>query len=84
MELSNSNAAQNSTVLVSVNNGLLFSGGIGAFNVGSIGGAGNLLLADTGGNPITLVTGGNNANATYSGVISGPAHWFTMAPARWR
>ncbi len=49
MLLANSNAAQNSTVIVSVNNGLLFSPGIGTFNVGSIGGTGNLVLADTGG-----------------------------------
>ena len=70
--LANSNAAQNTTVAVGVNNGLLFSGGIGTFNVGSIGGSGSLALADTGGNPVTLVSGGNNANTTYSGVISGP------------
>ena len=48
--LANSNAAQNTTMGVGVNNGLLFSGGIGTFNVGSIGGSGGLKLADTGGN----------------------------------
>ena len=69
--LANSKAAQNTTVAVSVDNGLLFSSGIGAFNVGSLGGSGNLALADTGGNPVTVVTGGNNASTTYSGVISG-------------
>ncbi len=69
--LSNSNAAQNTTLAVGVNNGLLFSGGIGAFNVGSIAGSGGLALADAGGNPVTLVSGGNNASTTYSGVISG-------------
>jgi len=69
--LSNANAAQNTTVAVSVDNGLQFSGGIGTFNVGSIGGSGGLALTDTGGNPVVLVTGGNNANTTYSGTISG-------------
>jgi autotransporter-associated beta strand protein len=68
--LSNANAAQNSTVNVGVDNGLLFSGS-GAFNVGSIGGTGNLALNNVSSNPITLVTGGNNAITTYSGVISG-------------
>ncbi len=70
--LANSGAAQNSTVYVNVNNGLQFAPAIGAFDVGAIGGTGNLLLADTGGNPITLVSGGNNASTTYGGVISGP------------
>ena len=70
--LANSNAAQNTTVSVSVNNGLQFSGSIGAFNVASIAGSGNLTLANTGGGAITLVTGGNNASTTYGGVISGP------------
>jgi len=70
--LSNSNAAQNTTVNVNVNNGLLFSPGIGGFNVGTIGGSGALTLADTSGQAIALVTGGNNADTTYSGVISGP------------
>ncbi len=69
--VSNSNAVQNTTVVVGVDNGLLFSGGIGAFNVGSISGSGNVALSDTGGNPVTLVSGGNNANTTYSGLISG-------------
>jgi len=70
--LSNFHAAQNTTIAVGVNNGLLFSGGIGTFDVGAIGGSGGIALKDTGGHPITLVTGGNNANTTYSGVISGP------------
>ena len=72
--LSNSNAAQNTTLAVGVNNGLLFSGGIGTFNVGAIAGSGGLALADSGGNPVTLVSGGNNASTTYSGVISGAGH----------
>ncbi len=71
VQLANSNAAQNTTVAVAVNNGLLFSSG-GTFNVGAIGGNGSLSLADTGANPVTLVAGGNNASTTYGGVISGP------------
>ncbi len=69
--LTNSNAAQGTTVNVTVNNGLQFGTGIGTFNIGALGGAGQLVLADTGGSSITAVTGGNNANTTYSGAISG-------------
>jgi autotransporter-associated beta strand protein len=71
VQLSNANAVQNSTVVLNVNSRLLFSGSIGAFNVGSIAGSGSLALSDTGGNAITLVTGGNNASTTYSGPVSG-------------
>ncbi|MGO9108091.1 MAG: beta strand repeat-containing protein [Thermoguttaceae bacterium] len=71
LDLGNANAVQSSTVLVNVNNGLQFLSSIGSFNVGAIGGSGGLVLADTGGNPIALVTGGNNASTTYSGFISG-------------
>ncbi len=69
--LSNSNAAQNQTVNVAVDNGLQFAGSIGTFNVGSIAGGGALALTDTGGSSVTVVAGGNNASTTYSGVISG-------------
>ena len=70
--LGNPNAAQNATVNVAVDNGLQFAGGIGSYNIGSITGVGALALADTGGSPVTIVTGGNNADTTYSGAISGP------------
>ena len=69
--LANSNAAQNTTVNSSVDNGVQFAPDIGTFNVGSLGGSGNLVLADTGGGAVTVVTGGNNASTTYSGAISG-------------
>ncbi len=70
--LANSNAAQTATVGINVNNGLQFASGIGTFNIGSLGGSGNLVLANTAGGAITVVTGENNANTTCSGVISGP------------
>ncbi len=70
--LANAGAAQNTSVNVAVNNnGLQFAGNIGSFSVGAIAGSGALALADTGGNAVTVVVGGNNANTTYSGVISG-------------
>jgi fibronectin-binding autotransporter adhesin len=69
--LTNSNAAQNTSVNVAVDNGLQFGTGVGTFNIGALGGAGDLVLADTGGNAITAITGGNSATATYSGAISG-------------
>ena len=68
--LANSNAVQNSTVSVNVDNGLQFSPFIGTFNVGSLSGRA-LPLTDTGSGAITLVTGRNNADTTYSGNISG-------------
>ncbi len=71
LELAAANAVPNSTVFVNVNDGLQFSSSIGAFNVGAIGGTGGLVLADTAGKPVALVTGANNANTTYSGLISG-------------
>ena len=36
-----------------------------------LGGAGDLVLADTAGHAITAITGGNSATTTYSGAISG-------------
>ena len=69
--LTNANAAQNTSINVSVDNGLQFAGG-GTFNIGALGGAGDLVLVDTGGNAITAITGGNSTTTTYAGEISGP------------
>ena len=71
LQLSNSNAVQNSTLTVNVNNGVMFSSGIGTFNAGGLAGSGNLVLSDTASNPITLAVGGTNATTTLSGVLSG-------------
>ena len=65
------NAVQNSTVSVNVDNGLGFVPGAGPFNVGALSGAGALALSDSSGGAPLLNVGGNGANATYSGVISG-------------
>ncbi len=69
--LANSNAAQNTAINVAVDNGLQFGAGIGTFYIGALSGAGDLVLADTGGNPITAIAGGNSTKTTYSGEISG-------------
>ncbi len=69
--LTNSNAAQNTAINVAVDNGLQFGTGIGTFNIGALGGAGDIVLADTAGNSITAITGGNSSTTTYDGAISG-------------
>ncbi len=71
LQLANAAAVQNSTVSVNVDNGLQFSSGIGTFNVGGLSGSNALTLSDTGGSPVTLAVGGNNANTTFSGSIGG-------------
>jgi|GEM_PF-1398850 len=71
LRLSNALAAQYSTVTVSVANGLKFGTSIGTFTIGGLSGASNFVLADTGSTAITLQAGGNNANTTYSGIMSG-------------
>ena len=73
ISLNNAGAAQNSTVTVGINNGLLFnsnSGAIATFNVGELAGSGSITLAD-GSYAITLSAGGNGASTTYSGVLGG-------------
>ncbi len=69
--LTNSNAAQNTSVNVAVDNGLQFGTGIGTFNIGALGGAGDIVLSDTAGNSIIAITGGNSSTTTYNGAISG-------------
>ncbi|MGB8352308.1 MAG: autotransporter-associated beta strand repeat-containing protein, partial [Chthoniobacteraceae bacterium] len=72
LQLANASASGTGTVTVNANNGLAFGQGIGTFTLGALAGTGSLVLADTGGNAVTLQVGGNNASTTYSGVISGP------------
>jgi fibronectin-binding autotransporter adhesin len=71
LQLGNANASQNSTVAVNAANGLKFSSGIGTFVLGGLSGAGNEALADTAAAAVTLQVGKNNANTTYSGILSG-------------
>ena len=78
--LGNAAAVVNSTVAVNVANGLGFSPGIGTFNVGGLSGSANFTLTDTtGSGGVNLSVGGNGANTTYSGVMSGSSGSLTMA-----
>ncbi|MBF0479199.1 MAG: autotransporter-associated beta strand repeat-containing protein [Candidatus Omnitrophica bacterium] len=70
LKLNNANALQNSTVTVNHANALTFAPSIGTFTFGGLAGSSNLTLADTGATAITLQAGQNNANTTYSGVMS--------------
>jgi autotransporter-associated beta strand protein len=71
VELSNANAITNGSVALSIDNGLTFNTGIGTFNVGGLSGTSALNLADTGSSPITLSVGGNNADSTFAGTLTG-------------
>ena len=64
-------AAQNSTMVVAVNNGLAFAGGVTAPSIGGLSGNGNVSLQDAAASPVTLSVGSNNASTAYTGVLSG-------------
>ena len=66
--INSAGAANNSTVIVGVNNGLAF--GVNAATIGGLSGSGNIALLN-GTNAVTLTVGGNNLDSTYSGVLSG-------------
>ncbi len=66
--------ATGGTVTVNVNGGLEFGNQSGldeAYWVGALSGTGNFSLVDPHGDSIDLIVGGNNADTTYSGAISG-------------
>ncbi len=69
----NTLALQNSTVNVGVTpaNSVQFTSGLGSATFGSLAGAGNLSLNDTGAAAVSLTAGGNNSTTAYSGVMSG-------------
>lgn len=71
LRLGSENAVSNSTVVISLANGLAFSSGITSFNLGGLAGASNTTLTNLGGAAVTLVVGGNNAGTTYAGILSG-------------
>ncbi len=71
LQLSNSQAAKNSSVTLQSGVSLAFAPGIGSFSVGSLAGSANIVLDDLAGNAVTLQVGNNNASSTYSGVLSG-------------
>ena len=73
LQLNSAQAVQNSTVNVNVNNGLAFGPGVTAPVLGGLAGTGavNLATTDSPSLPVLLTAGGNNANTTYSGTLSG-------------
>ena len=71
LQLAGSSAAMSSSVAVNVTNGLAFAPAIGGFSVGGLSGSANFALLDTSGGSVSLSVGGNSANSTFSGVMSG-------------
>ena len=71
LQLSNANAAQNSTVSIGTSNGVVFTSGIGSFTFGGLAGSSNQALTDQASASVSLTIGNNNGTATYSGVLSG-------------
>jgi fibronectin-binding autotransporter adhesin len=74
IQLANANAALNSTVSVSVANGLTFNtngGTIAVFNLGGLSGSNNASLTDANGFPVNVSIGGNNASTSFTGLLSG-------------
>jgi fibronectin-binding autotransporter adhesin len=61
-----------STFVVSVDGGLKFHSYGAGFHVGGLSGSGKLSLKNSQGGAANLIVGSNNADTTYSGVISGP------------
>jgi fibronectin-binding autotransporter adhesin len=71
IELSHANAATNGNIGLNIANGVVFSSGIGAFNLGGLNGSAALSLADTALSPVNLLVGGNNSGSTFNGALSG-------------
>jgi fibronectin-binding autotransporter adhesin len=75
--LKNALALQNSTLQINTGSTLAFDQSVTAnsngFTLGGLTGSGNIALTNNAGTPaaIALTVGGNNANTTYSGTISG-------------
>ena len=80
LQLGNANAVQNGRIQVNNNiqnnfvSALAFSPGIGTFNIGGLQGgtaAGEFILADTSGAPVTISVGGNNTISNFGGGLVG-------------
>lgn len=71
VRIDNALAAQSATVSVGVANAVTFGTGITTATFGNLSGAGDLALTNTDTAAVALLVGGSNANATYSGVLSG-------------
>ena len=69
--LSTATVNDNNTGIISGYPAMVFSAGIDAPVFGALAGSGNIVLADGAGSAVALTVGGNNANSTYSGVLSG-------------
>ena len=84
VQLGNANAVQNSTVTVNADNALVFSPGIGTFNLGGLAGGNALGTLDASSSAVTLSVGGNGQNTTFMGTNSFPplAPWSRRARAR--
>ena len=75
LQLGNANALQSARLQVNAANKLVFSPGIGTFNVGSLEASGtlpgDLTLQDTSGAGVILSVGANNTSTTYARTLSG-------------
>ena len=74
LKIASSQALQYSTLVINTGTAAFDSTVTShAFSVGGLGGSGNLVLRDNSAslNPVMLTLGGNDANATYTGALSG-------------
>lgn len=71
IRLAHTNALAHSTINVGVTNGLRFDTAASTYTIGALSGGSNFALQDINADEITLRAGNNNADTTYSGVMSG-------------
>lgn len=71
LRLNNSNAVQNSTVTLIIDNCLQFGANIGSFVFGGLAGTSSLALTDMNNQPVTVQVGQNSSSTSYSGVLTG-------------
>jgi autotransporter-associated beta strand protein len=73
LDLSNSNALQDSTLNYTVANSLVFDSSVAshAFTLGGLSGSASLALSDNASNAVALSVGNNGGSAVYAGVLSG-------------
>ena len=71
--IGNSHALQNSTLTTGGGGAIAFSSKVAshAFTLGGLSGSGTIAMTDDAGNPVALTIGNNNADATFSGVLTG-------------
>jgi autotransporter-associated beta strand protein len=71
LQLGTNNAVQDSTVAINATNGLLFSGGVGTFNIAGLSGSANEALSATNSTLVAWNVGGTNASSTFAGGLTG-------------